>query len=197
MGFKVAAGAAVLAAATMWAQGAAAQDAMTPTGVVERSGFGSYADRMEIRFGGMLYDRGLFSPDEYSGAVVNGEFLFRSPGFLDVIGSPRPYVGFDAAIADDPIHFFYAGLNWDYNLTHRLYLSGSVGGAITTADNLENPTTYKALGSRVLFHLGFAIGFDVTDNLTAQIYADHFSNAGLGDPNDGAESTGIRIGYRF
>ena len=64
MGFKVVAGAAAIVAAMMSAEGAAAQDAMTPTQVVERSGFGSYADRMEIRLGGMLYDRGLFSPDE-------------------------------------------------------------------------------------------------------------------------------------
>ena len=102
MGSRVAALAAILAATTMPAGNATAQDAMTPTRIVERSGFGNYADRMEIRLGGMLYDRGLFSPDEYSGAVINGEFLFRSPGFLDVIGSPRPYIGFDAAIADDP-----------------------------------------------------------------------------------------------
>jgi hypothetical protein len=159
--------------------------------------FGHYADMMEIRFGAMAYDRGFFSNDVFSGAVINGEFLVRSPELLDAIGSPRPYIGFDAAIADDPVHFFYAGLNWDMSLTNRLYLSASLGGSINTAENLINPTTYKALGCRVLFHLGAAIGFDITPNVTVQAYTDHFSDANLCEKNNGAEATGIRFGYRF
>lgn len=152
---------------------------------------------MEARLGLLAYDRGAFSSDVFDGVVVNGEFLFRSPEFLGGIGSPRPYVGFDAAIADDPIHFFYTGLSWDMSLTNRTYLSANVGGAITTARNLDDPTQYKALGSRVLFHLGAAVGFDLTDHVTMQLYADHFSNANLTKPNNGAEATGLRFGYRF
>jgi hypothetical protein len=129
--------------------------------------------------------------------VINGEFLFKSPDFLSGVGSPRPYIGFDAAIVDDPIHFAYAGLNWDFSLTERLYLSASVGGAITTAENLKDPESYKALGCRALFHLGTALGFDITPDLTAQLYVDHFSNANLCSPNEGAEAAGIRLGYRF
>ncbi|WP_420959717.1 acyloxyacyl hydrolase [Brucella sp. IR073] len=158
---------------------------------------GKYADRQEVRLGVMAYDRGLFSTDDYDGVVVNGEFLFKSPDFLDGIGSPRPYIGFDAAIADDPVHFFYTGLNWDFQLTEKLYLTTSLGGAVTTANNLHDPTTYKALGCRVLFHLGAGLGYDLTDNWTAQLYTDHFSNANLCDENNGAEATGIRLGYRF
>jgi hypothetical protein len=159
--------------------------------------FGHYSDKMEIRLGGLAYDRGFFSNDVFSGTVINGEFLFRSPEFLATIGSPRPYIGFDAAIADDPVHFFYAGLNWDMSLADRLYLSASLGGSINTADNLVNPTTYKALGCRVLFHLGAGIGFDITPNLTVEAYTDHFSDANLCQKNNGAEATGVRVGYRF
>jgi outer membrane scaffolding protein for murein synthesis (MipA/OmpV family) len=116
---------------------------------------------------------------------------------LSAIGAPRPYVGFDAAIADDGIHFAYAGLNWDYNLTNRLYLSASVGGAVTTASNLKDPDDYKALGCRALFHLGLGLGYDLTDTVTVMAYADHFSNANLCEPNEGAESMGARVGLRF
>lgn len=158
---------------------------------------GPYADRYEARIGVMAYDRGAFSTDDFSGTVINGEFLFKSPEFLSAIGSPRPYLGFDAAIADDPIHFAYAGLSWDMALTSRLYLSASLGGAVTTADNLEDPTAYKALGSRALFHVALGMGFDITRDLTLQLYADHFSNAGLTEPNNGAEAAGVRLGYRF
>jgi hypothetical protein len=180
----------------MW--GAAASTASAQDVLPARFGeVGRYADRYEARFGVMAYDRGAFTTDEYSGTVINGEFLFKSPDFLSQIGAPRPYVGFDAAIADDAIHFAYAGLNWDFSLTERLYLTTSFGGAITTADNLENPTSYKALGCRAMFHVGLGLGFDITPDLTAQLYADHFSNANLCSPNEGAEATGIRLGYRF
>ncbi|MBO6716380.1 MAG: acyloxyacyl hydrolase [Rhizobiaceae bacterium] len=160
--------------------------------------FGRNADRMEMRFGGALYDLGLLTrPVRVTGAALNGEFLFASPEFLDSIGAPRPYVGIDVGIAPSPIHFIYAGLAWDYHFTQRFYVSGSVGGAIHTAANLVNPPTQRALGSRVLFHLGLAIGFDITPNLTGQIYTNHFSNAGLANPNEGHDSSGVRFGFRF
>jgi len=175
----------------------------TPASAEDLSGtgyfgqIGKYSDKQEIRLGVMAYDRGLFSTDDFSGVVINGEYLFKSPDFLEGIGSPRPYVGFDAAIADDPIHFFYTGLNWDFQLTEKLYLSASLGGAVTTANDLHNPTTYKAMGCRVLFHVGAGLGYDLSEHWTAQLYADHFSNANLCEENNGAEATGFRLGYRF
>lgn len=145
----------------------------------------------------LAYDRGLFSTDDFSGVVLNGEVVFASPDALAGIGSPRPYTGADLAIADDPIHFIYGGLTWDFRLSDKLYLAASLGGAVTTADNLKNPTSYKALGCRVLFHVGAALGYDVTEHWTVQAYLDHFSNANLCEPNNGAEAVGVRIGYRF
>lgn len=174
-----------------------AQDFPNPDRFEPRSGWGSYADRMEVRLGGMFYDTGFFTEPVYNGGVVNGEFLFKSPDFLSAIGAPRPYVGVDVAISDDPVHFIYAGLNWDYNVTHRFYLSASLGGAIHTDSDLVKGWGERSLGTRALFHVGLAVGYDITDDLTVQAYLDHFSNAGLGPVNDGAESAGMRIGYRF
>jgi lipid A 3-O-deacylase len=173
---------------------AASADALWPKDFLRP---GVHADFNEVRGGVMAYDRGLFSTDDFSGVVINGELVFASPDVLAVIGSPRPYIGFDFAIADDPIHFVYGGLTWDFRLTDRLYLGASLGGAVTTAENLESPTSYKALGCRVLFHVGAALGYDVRDNWTVQAYMDHFSNANLCEPNNGAEAVGVRIGYRF
>lgn len=159
---------------------------------------GIYSEFNEVRLGALAYDRGLFSTDNFSGVVINGEFLFASPNVFSAIGSPRPYLGFDFAIADDPIHFAYGGLNWDFKLIERLSLGLSLGGAVTTAENLKDPQTYKALGCPVLFHLGASVGYDLSEKWVVQAYADHFSNARLcGEKNNGAEATGIRIGYRF
>jgi lipid A 3-O-deacylase len=195
-GFRVAL-VAVAIGASFSGHGNAADTSISPPPGAERFGFGGYSQYTEARLGVMAYDRGIFTTDDYSGTVINGELLFRSPEFLSGIGSPRPYLGFDIAIVDDPIHFIYAGLNWDYSLTNRLYISASVGGAITTAEDLHTPTTYKALGCRALVHLGLGIGFDITERFTIQAYADHFSNGNLCEENEGAEAMGVRVGYRF
>lgn len=159
--------------------------------------FGKNADRPEVRLGGGIYDAGILSNSLSSDVVVNGEVLLPSPSWLEAIGSPRPYVGMDAGLSSDAVHFLYAGLNWDYHLTQRLYLSASLGGAVHTADSLVRSSSQQALGSRVLFHVGAAVGYDFTPNFTGQVYANHFSNAGLASPNDGQDSAGIRFGYRF
>ena len=159
---------------------------------------GRHADTFEFRLGALSYDTGLFTSKLYDGLVINGELAFPSPDFLYSIGSPRPYLGFHLSTASNPIHFAYGGLPWDTYLTDRFYLSGSLGGAITTADELNNRSEgYKALGCRGLFHVAVGAGFDITPNTTIQLYADHFSNAGLCSPNNGAENAGIRFGYRF
>ena len=158
---------------------------------------GKNADRYEVRLGLASYDTGIFSHKDYDGAVINGEFVMPSPDFLYDLGSPRPYIGVDIGIADDPVHFFYAGLNWETYFTDKIYLSNSLGGSINTADDLKHPDDTKALGCRALFHLGIGLGYDITESVTTQLYADHFSNANLCSENNGQESAGIRVGYRF
>jgi hypothetical protein len=167
-----------------------------PGDTVDR--IGKNADRFELQLGVMSYDTGIFTHKLYDGVVINGEVLFPSPGFLSAIGSPRPHLGFDYAAVDDPVHFIYGGLTWDAYLTDRLYVLASLGAGVTTADDLRTRDEgHKALGCRVLFHLGAGLGFDLSEHTTVQLYADHFSNGGLCSPNNGAEAAGVRFGYRF
>jgi hypothetical protein len=160
-------------------------------------GFGNYADKAEIRIGAGAYDTGPATRHEENGGSFNAEFLLPSPKLFSGIGSPRPYVGVDFANVDRAISVSYAGLAWDYSSTDRLYVSGSLGGAVNNAKELRHSPNTRNLGSNFGFHVGAAIGFDVTENVTAQAYINHFSNAGLAKPNGGHESTGIRLGYRF
>jgi hypothetical protein len=159
---------------------------------------GKNADKWEIRGGLAAYDTGAFSSQTFTGTVVNGEVLAPSPDFLSGIGSPRPYLGTEIAISDDPIDVFYAGLNWEAYLTRRFYLGFSFGGSINTDQAKRNEFgVEKDLGSPMLFHVQASAGFDITPTLTAQIYYNHFSNARLAESNDGLESVGARIGVRF
>lgn len=158
---------------------------------------GKYSDHYELRFGVAAYDTGIFSHHQFNGAVINTEILFPSPSFLYWLGSPRPTIGADIATAEHAIHFGYAGLTWDTYFSQQFYTTASLGLGVTTAKNLRYSTQYKALGCRVLFHLGAGVGFDINPHASVQLYADHFSNADLCKPNNGAESAGIRFAYRF
>jgi lipid A 3-O-deacylase len=158
---------------------------------------GKYSNKYELRLGLGAYDTGIFSHHKFNGADVYGEMLFPSPDFLYWLGSPRPHIGVDIATRSHAIDFAYAGLTWDTYFTKRLFTTASAGIAVTTATNLQDPTDYKPMGCKVLFHLSAGIGYDITQNVSVQLYADHFSNAKLCSPDAGAESAGFRIGYRF
>ncbi len=159
---------------------------------------GKNAARYEVRAGGAAYDVGPFTPDTFDGGVINGEVLAPSPAFLAVLGSPRPYIGTDIAISDDPIDVFYAGLNWEAYLTDRFYLGLSLGGSVNTDQKKRNDEgELRDLGSPVLFHLQASAGLDFTRDIGMQVYLNHISNANLASSNDGLESTGARLIYRF
>lgn len=155
------------------------------------------ADRLELRLGLASYDTGLFSGQDYSGLTLHGQILFPSPDFLAPIGAPRPYLGVNVSPGDQRTDFVFAGVEWEAYVTDRLYLLAGAGGAVHNADDLLGPVGYKALGCRALFHLSAGLGYDVSPNLTVQVYHDHFSNGGLCTRNQGADHAGVRIGYRF
>lgn len=155
------------------------------------------ADRLELRLGLASYDTGLFSGQDYSGLTLHGQILFPSPDFLAPIGAPRPYLGVNVSPGGQRTDFVFAGVEWEAYVTDRLYLLAGAGGAVHNADDLLGPVEYKALGCRALFHLSAGLGYDVSPNLTVQVYHDHFSNGGLCTRNQGADHAGVRIGYRF
>jgi hypothetical protein len=56
----------------------------------------------------------------------------------------------------------------------------------------------KALGSRFLFHVPIEIGVALADGLRLSAYFEHVSNGWIGTRvNEGLDSVGGRIGYRF
>ncbi|WP_306117360.1 MULTISPECIES: acyloxyacyl hydrolase [unclassified Roseitalea] len=186
--------AAIVLGFTVWTTAAGANE-------VPRSGpvLGKHADRMEIRFGGALHDRGFLTVHEADGFVVNGELLFRSPDLLARLGAPRPYIGASYAFVEDgatPVQFIYAGLNWQVHWTERVYTGFSLGGAVNDAD-LSAGSPNWGLGCNASFHLAASAGVDLTDRVSVEIFGDHFSNAELCFSNGGHETAGMRIGVRF
>ena len=157
-----------------------------------------HADYWEVRLGGGSFDTGPATPSDFNGSVINAEFVVPSPGFLSIIGSPRPYLGSDIALSDDAIHVVYAGLNWEVNLTDRVYLGFSGGGSWNNSPKTTSASgTTKNLGSSILFHLQASAGYDVTETIGIQLFYNHFSNANTFNSNIGLESIGGRLALRF
>ena len=173
--------------------------ALASDGDFNRIEIGKYAKKWEVRFGGGAFDQGPASANSFDGAIINAEILAPSPYFLDAIGSPRPYIGTDIAISDNPVNTVYTGLNWQAHLAPWLYVGFSAGGAWAdsrvTTNTMTNIT--KDLGSNWLFHLQASVGIDITPVLLIEVFYNHFSNASIADFNVGLEAVGGRMGYRF
>jgi len=158
----------------------------------------------EFKFGVLKHDVGLFSSDKQDGIDINLEYQFDSPTVLRYLGSPRPHVGTVLSTHADSIHQFYTGLSWNYQVLGNLFVSGHFGGAVHTADTLEDPgptvvtdSSDRFLGCRVLFRLAAGLGYQITEQVNVELYADHISNANLCDNNEGLENAGIRFGFDF
>ncbi len=49
----------------------------------------------------------------------------------------------------------------------------------------------------MLFRLGAVIGYEVTQNITVSLMFDHISNADFIKANEGLDTLGVLVGYKF
>jgi len=159
----------------------------------------------EVRIGAFAQGEGGWAPAKEQGVGINIEALFAAPGFLRVLGAPRPHIGASIATDSDATSQIYAGLEWKAHLARRLFVAGSLGGAVHNGEtdafdpavDIPRLNNTQFFGCRALFRLGADIGVDLTDRVSASVHWDHISNAGLCVNNEGLDNLGIRLGYRF
>jgi lipid A 3-O-deacylase len=150
----------------------------------------------EVRGGVYAHDISFWSFHRENGADVNAELLFVSPDFLDVVWSPRPHVG-ATVNTDGKTSFVYGGLTWEYDLPADFFVDGSLGLAAHNGKLDTNDPDRKSLGSPVLFRVGAALGYNLTEKVNVSIQFEHMSNAYIANPNEGMDNAGLRLGYRF
>lgn len=147
-----------------------------------------------------------YQKDEH-GASVNGEVLFNGPGFLQHIYTPRINLGLNISTAGDT-DYAYTGLQWDGNLTDKLFVAGFFGfmvhdGVISRAPTDPRYNTTRMLGSRVLFRLGPEIGYNFDAHNSLMLTYAHSSNGWILNGfdveghNEGLDQIGVRYGYKF
>jgi len=150
----------------------------------------------EVRGGFYAHDIDLVSFHREGGSDINGEILFSSPDFLDAIWSPRPHIGATVNMSGNT-SYAYAGLTWEFDLPAGFFVDANLGGAVHDGYLDTDKGTRKSLGSRALFRLGAALGYNLTEKWNVSLQFEHVSNAYLADPNEGMDNLGVRLGYRF
>ena len=150
----------------------------------------------EVRGGVYVHDIDFWSFDREDGSDVNGELLFVSPDFLDGVWSPRPHVGVTVNTAGNTSHA-YTGLTWEYGIFGDFFVDGSLGLSVHNGHLDTDNHDRKSLGSPVLFRIGAALGYNLTEKINLSIQYEHMSNAYLANENEGMDNVGLRLGYRF
>jgi hypothetical protein len=172
----------------------------------------------EIFLGGFTHDVTLHVSENgrEQGQDIDVGYRTEKLDLLKAIGRPQFY---GELFANDARRTSFAalGLTWRQDWLHdRLYGQFGFGGAyedqrptyldpyapgLTLAQRDERYVTeqsFKALGSRILFHPSFALGWRLTPHLAAEATWAHFSNAGLlGRVNPGLDDVGARLVWRF
>lgn len=154
----------------------------------------------EVKIGLLNHDvDGLWSGfNRESGADVNVELVIGRG--VDLFGGKiRPALGASVNTTGDTSKA-YLDLRWDRDFDSGVFDGVFIGigvGAAVHDGELGRARGRKALGSRVLFHIPFEVGFRPYENVAVSLYFDHVSNAYLADENEGMDTLGVRLGYRF
>jgi lipid A 3-O-deacylase len=151
----------------------------------------------EIRGGVYDHDVSFWSFHRESGTDINGELLFVSPSFLEVLWSPRPHLGATVNTEGNTSHA-YAGLTWELPVfSTGFFVDGNLGLSVNNGRRDTDDPDRKSLGSPVLFRLGAAVGYNLTEKVNVSLQFEHMSNAYLANENEGMDNFGLRLGYRF
>ena len=150
----------------------------------------------ELRLGALAHDQGVFVATKEEGLDINAEIFFRDLGWFDGGWEVRPSLGVSVNLKGDTSQA-YAGLTIGGPIAGPLFLEGSLGAAVHDGELDFAAPDRKELGCRVLFHVAASTGVMLSDSTSLSLYLDHASNANLCDHNEGLETAGARIGFRF
>jgi lipid A 3-O-deacylase len=140
---------------------------------------------------------------------IEAEIVWETPGFLEFLGKPRPYLMISAN-DEGYTSFAAAGLYWRYQFADHWALEPGFGYAIHDG-KLDTPhpgadprngdigERRVLLGSRDLFRTTLALERDFGDRFATQIYLEHLSHGQIlgHGRNQGLDEAGVRLVWRF
>src|SRR3954454_9170248 len=155
----------------------------------------------ELRFGYSAQDP--WGHESGSGNLA-GEILLQRPFTpADLFTSyfvPRPHIGTSANLAGRT-SFAYTGLTWTVDVGPRVFVEGSLGGAVhngyTGRGPVPPPPDRAALGCSPLFRESGSVGVRLSTNWSVMATVERLSNGGLCTDNKALTTVGARLGYTF
>ncbi|OZB16525.1 MAG: hypothetical protein B7X53_08650 [Hyphomonas sp. 34-62-18] len=166
----------------------------------------------EVRLGVMAHNLCVLdcdNADKEDGPNINGEIVFSSPDFLNLIWSPRPYVMGSVNTAGDT-SFGGAGLHWNWDFAEGWSLEPGVGYVVhdgeldfpfPQGDPRNNPISESKvfLGSRDLFRTSLSLNRDLAGPWGVQLMYEHLSHGQIlgNGRNQGLDNIGVRVRYAF
>lgn len=151
----------------------------------------------EAKFGVLYHDVPMWSRFslEKGGVDLNVDVTF-APAMQLWGGTLRPAVGGTWNTAGYTSKAFIDA-RWRYETVSGIYFGVGLGAAIHDGHTDIDALDRKALGSRVLFHIPFEIGYYLDRHNSISLYFEHMSNGYTQRYNEGLDSIGLRYGYRF
>lgn len=166
----------------------------------------------EVRLGVMDHNICFLDCDNANkeeGPSINGEIVFNSPDFLDLVWSPRPYLMGSVNTAGDT-SFGGAGLHWNWDIAEGWSIEPGLGyvihdGELTfpypQGDPRNNPISKTKVfyGSRDLFRTTLSLNRDLAGPWGVQVVYEHLSHGQIlgNGRNQGLDNIGVRVRYAF
>ncbi len=153
----------------------------------------------EIRLGAGRHDSAVVGRRKENGIDLDAELLFASPAAFDYIWSPRPTLGLHANIKHkNNTSQIYGGLTWEWWPLEPIFINFFFGFSYHNGKTETTDPHIKSLGSLWLFRESLSIGWQTAYGFNISAYLDHASNGMLlAKTNEGIDTLGIRLGYRF
>ncbi len=151
----------------------------------------------EMKFGALIHDiDGLWSGFSREDGVDFNVETILAPRLKLFNGSLRPALGASINSAGGTSKIYLDG-RWQYDFKNRFFIALGVGAAFHNGEKDPVTSDMKALGADVLFHIPMELGGYITDRISLGLFFDHVSNGNLSDYNEGLDTLGLRLGYRF
>lgn len=166
----------------------------------------------EVRLGVVAHNVCIANCDNANkedGPNINGEIVFASPDFLNILWSPNPYVMGSVNTAGDT-SFGGFGLQWDLEFANGWAIEPGVGyvihdGELTfpypQGDPRNDPISETTVffGSRDLFRTSLSLNKDLGEKWGVQLMYEHLSHGQIlgSGRNQGLDNVGLRVRYRL
>ena len=152
----------------------------------------------EIRIGLAAHDvDGLWSGEsKEKGPDVCAEVVFNRTLFNMLHTQAEPNLGVTINTRGDTSKVF-GGFRLEWQPLSMFMVATGLGLALHNGERDTDQPDQKSLGSQVLFRVPIEFGWAVNPHYRVVLAFDHISNAYLFSPNDGMDTLGLMVGYRF